>query len=88
MLIKLEILPGEEFLKPAVSLASNVPLLVIEVFVPFAVFTATFVLSIVTPESTVTLEPSPSISKSLQFEEMVSVEPDTTEQSAANKCLL
>ena len=66
-------------------LAENVPLFVIVVLVESEVFTAVLaLLSIVTPLSTVTFEPSPDISKLEQFVEILTVEPDGSVQSSAN----
>ena len=67
-------------------LAENVPLFVIVVLVESEVFTAVFaLLSIVTPLSTVTFDPSPDISKLEQLVEILTVDPDGSVQSAANR---
>ena len=56
------------------------------VLVAFEVFTAILVLlSIVTPVSIVTSDPSPDISNLEQFVEILTVEPDGSVQSAANR---
>ena len=66
--------------------AENVPLLIMLVLVAFEVFTAILVLlSIVTPVSIVTSDPSPDISNLEQFVEILTVEPDGSVQSAANR---
>ena len=72
------------FDSPFVSDAEIVPLLVKVVLVAFATPTAFLVPSIVTPELIVTLDPSPSISRSVQLVEKVTVVPDTSVQSADN----
>ena len=68
--------------------AEIIPLLVIMVLVEFPVDTASFESAsaelIVVPELIVTLELSPEIFKTSQSEEIVSILPDTSEQSADN----
>ena len=67
-------------------LAENIPLFVIVVLVESEVFTAVLaLLSMVTPLSIVTFEPSPDMSKLEQFVEILTVEPDGSVQSAANR---
>ena len=70
--------------KPRLPDDEIVPLLVKVVLVAFAKPTASEVPSIVTPELIVTLDPSPSISRSVQLVEKVTVVPDTSVQSADN----
>ena len=70
------------FDSPFSSDAEIVPLLVKVVLVAFATPTASLVPSIVTPELIVTLDPSPSISRSVQLVEKVAVEPEMSLQSA------
>ena len=70
--------------KPRLLDAEIVPLLVKVVLVAFARPTASEVPSIVTPELIVTLEPSPSISRSVQLVEKVAVEPEMSVQLADN----
>ena len=69
---------------PFLTDAEIVPLLVKAVLVVFRKKTAFLVPSIVTPELIVTLDPSPSISRSVQLVEKVTVVPDTSVQSADN----
>ena len=61
-----------------------VPLLVKVVLVAFVRRLASLTPSIVIPELIVTLEPSPSISKSVQSSAMVAVVPSTSVQFAAD----
>ena len=70
--------------KPRLLDAEIVPLLVKVVLVAFAKPTASEVPSIVTPELIVTLDPSPSISRSVQLAKKVAVEPETSVQLADN----
>ena len=70
--------------KPRLPDDEIVPLLVKVVLVAFAKPTASEVPSIVTPELIVTLEPSPSISRSVQLFEKFSVEPETSVQFPDN----
>ena len=70
--------------KPRLPDDEIVPLLVKVVLVAFAKPTASEVPSIVTPELIVTLEPSPSISRSVQLAAKVLVEPETSVQFPDN----
>ena len=69
---------------PFLTDAEIVPLLVKVALVAFAKLTAFLVPSIVTPELIVTLDPSPSISRSVQLVEKVAVEPETSVQFPDN----
>jgi hypothetical protein len=88
LLIRLSISPGLLLRKPQLPSLEIIPLLVMVVLLDPCVFTAVLVvLSIVTPELIVTLEPSPSITNTEQFAVIVSVVPEMPEQSADNALL-
>jgi hypothetical protein len=88
LLIRLSISPGLLLRKLQLPSLEIIPLLVMVVLLDPCVFTAVLVvLSIVTPELIVTLEPSPSITNTEQFAVIVSVVPEMPEQSADNALL-
>ena len=88
LLIRLSISPGLLLRKLQLPSLEIIPLLVMVVLLDPCVFTAVLVvLSIVTPELIVTLEPSPSITNTEQFAVIVSVVPEIPEQSADNALL-
>ena len=88
LLIRLSISPRLLLRKLQLPSLEIIPLLVMVVLLDPCVFTAVLVvLSIVTPELIVTLEPSPSITNTEQFAVIVSVVPEIPEQSADNALL-